>query len=67
MESTNVNVLVRKVMVGKEEHISSRDLLLSLCVRKKIHAKARKGTQGNKNSLLTVILLERCPFTEYVD
>ena len=50
MESRNVNVLVRKVVVSKEEDIISRGLLLrSLCVGKKIYVKARKGIQGNKH------------------
>ena len=53
MEIRNVNVLVRKVIVRKEEHISFRDLLLRLCVRKKIYVKARKGIQRSKHYLFT--------------
>ena len=30
MESRNVNVLVRRIIVDKEEHIRSRDLLLRM-------------------------------------
>ena len=54
MESRNLNVLVRKIVVGKEENISSRGLLSRICVRKKIYVKARKGIQGKNHYLLTI-------------
>ena len=42
-----MNVLVRKVVVGKEKYIIYRNLFLSsVCARKKIYVKARKGIQG---------------------
>ena len=45
-----MNVLVRKVVVGKEKYMIYRDLLLrSVCARTKIFVKARKGIQGKIN------------------
>ena len=51
MESKNVNGLVIQIVVGKVEHISFRDFMVRICVRKKIYVKARKGIQGNKHYL----------------
>ena len=48
MESTNVNILVSKMVVGKKEHINFRELI-RICVWKKIYVKTRKGVQGNKH------------------
>ena len=42
--------IAKRITVGKEEDIISRDLLLrSLCDRINIYVKARKGIQGNKH------------------
>ena len=49
MKSTNVSVLVSKMLVGNEEHITFRDLLIRICVRKKIYVKSLRGIQGNKH------------------
>ena len=52
MKCRGVNVREREVVVGKE-HMSSRDLLLRLCLRKNIYVKARKGILENKHNLFT--------------